>query len=163
MNKSKSSENIETKIISDPNGKQISKKSKKLSRPIRRIRKNKLSSSKYETNTIEDDVDTGDKGAEVVVENNIKMIPDNDSKAVKEVPTTSNSHSLSNKPLQTEEDEEEEEYDENEVEKLRSILAQMQVILLFIAAVTFLCILIYAVYYINLIRKIYADKELISK
>lgn len=161
----------ETEIVSEPNEKKIPLKSKgsqsKKKSSSYRTRRNpakakhirvpKKLSSKDETNTsklIEDDVDTKDKEIEEVSE----IIPDTDSKnvIVKE--------EFANKPLQIPSTEEEyEEYDENEVENLRSILAQLQMILLFIAGGTFLCILIYAVYYINLIRKIYTDKELVSK
>lgn len=44
---------------------------------------------------------------------------------------------------------------------VRQILATMQAILLAIAAITFVSIVIYAVYYIRLIKKIYDEKDLV--
>lgn len=181
IHQNNTSENDETEIVSEPNEKKIPLKSKgpqsKKKSSAYRTRRNpakakhirvpKKLSFKDETNTsklVEDDVDTKDEEIEEVVEKNSEITPDTDSNNViiKEESTTSNS--LANEPLQIPSTEEEyEEYDENEVENLRSILTQLQMILLFIAGVTFLCILIYAVYYINLIRKIYTDKELVSK
>lgn len=60
--------------------------------------------------------------------------------------------------ISNEEEYDDEEYIEDpvEIERMRSTLKITQQILLVFAAVTFLSIFIYSIYYINLIRKIYA-------
>ena len=51
---------------------------------------------------------------------------------------------------------------EDDFEQYHDILCNMQTVLLVAAAVTFLCILLDSIYYINLIREIYS-KERITK
>ena len=47
-------------------------------------------------------------------------------------------------------------------ESTRSMLIKLQKILLVVAGVTFLCILIYSIYYINLIRSIYSKERVVK-
>lgn len=50
----------------------------------------------------------------------------------------------------------------NSDEDLKSLLIQLQKVLLVLAGVTFVCILIYATYYVNMIKSIYAKDRVVS-
>lgn len=52
--------------------------------------------------------------------------------------------------------------DGNSDEDLKSLLIQLQKVLLVLAGVTFVCILIYATYYVNMIKSIYAKDRVVS-
>ena len=48
--------------------------------------------------------------------------------------------------------------EEEDFNDMKNVLSNLQIVLLYLAGVTFLAILLYSVYYINLIRRIYAKK-----
>ena len=54
--------------------------------------------------------------------------------------------------------QESEQIDETELQNMREIFSTLQKVLLYTSGVTFLTILLYSVYYVNLIRRIYAKK-----